>query len=129
MAAASLEKRLDAFKVTLECALTADNLRSIALFITFILRHARTAKSRSGRSGTFNSREQTRASTPLSDVPVTPQGGSDNDNKPPSLWASGTEIGVGLLTVLADLLCKPDSTGDIKRFAKTVTNKVCAAKN
>lgn len=120
----SLNERLKAFETVLDCGRSADILRSIALFITYVLKDPRSHSARSGRSSSVNSREQSRSGTSLSDIGNLPQKKATKDN---DLTASisSKEVGVGLLELLSKILCEPSSSHDISRFAKTVTNKGC----
>lgn len=120
----SLNERLKAFEAVLDCGRSADILRSIALFITYVLKDSRSLSARSGRSSSINSREQSRSGTPLSDIGNLPQKNVTKDNDLITS-ISGKEVGVGLLELLSKILCEPSSTNDISRFAKTVTNKGC----
>ena len=118
----SLNERLKAFEVVLDCGRSADILRSIALFITYVLKDTRSLSARSGRSSSVSSREQSRSGTPLSDIGNLPHNKATRNNDVPA-QISAKEVGVGLLGVLSSILCDPSSIHDISRFAKTVTNK------
>ena len=120
----SLNERLKAFEVLLDCGRSADILRSTALFITFVLKDAQPFSAQGGRSSNVNSREQSRSSLPSSDVGNLSQKKATKDNDLPER-VPGKEVGVGLLEVLSSMLCDPSSTHDISRFAKTITNKGC----
>ena len=120
----SLNERLKAFEVALDCGRSADILRSVALFITYVLKDAQPFQMRSGRSSSVNSREQSRSGTPLSSTGFPP---NNRTSKRISTFGlgqvSGKETAFGLLEVLSNVLCNPAATHDINRFAKTVTNK------
>ena len=120
----SLDERIKAFEVALDCGRSADVLRSVALFITYILKDDQSHSMRSGRSSSVNSREQSRSGTPLSNIMNQPSSKASKRISIPA-QVSGKEIGSGLLEVISSILCDPSTTHDINRFAKTVTNKAC----
>lgn len=115
---------LEAFTMLFKCSLAGDNMRSLALFITYALHDGRTFpyRARNKRSATrVSNGDATRVidserSTPRSLSPATPEAGAND--------LSRQEIGVQILEAYSDILCDPDSDDSIKRFAKTVTNKV-----
>lgn len=99
-----------AFKSLLPTAMSAEMLRSLALFITYSV-HKGKPSLQSKKSVKMQARP--RASTASeSDVP---------DLINPHL--SSFQIGVEVLRLYSDLLCAKDDTSTVKKFAKTVTNK------
>ncbi|KAF1988710.1 beach-domain-containing protein [Aulographum hederae CBS 113979] len=115
---------LEAFKVLIQCSLSGDILRSLALYITFALQEhkmgtIRPARSRStARQTSLSSRSKALApelEVPRSTSPVSMEEESSE--------VSRLELGIHILQMYADLLCQPGSLHDLKRFAKTVTNK------
>ncbi|KAK0642245.1 Beige protein-like protein 1 [Lasiodiplodia hormozganensis] len=114
---------LNAFKALLKCSVSSDILRSLALFITFALQENRTLVNRPLRSGS-NARQMKRAPTqPLlpnsspSTRPMTPNLQTESEVMPKK------ELGVKILEAYAAFLCDDASATEIRRFAKTVTNK------
>ncbi|KAB2571271.1 Beige protein-like protein 1 [Lasiodiplodia theobromae] len=114
---------LNAFKALLKCSVSSDILRSLALFITFALQENRTLVNRPLRSGS-NARQMKRAPTqPLlsnsspSTRPMTPSLQTESEVMPKK------ELGVKILEAYAAFLCDDASATEIRRFAKTVTNK------
>jgi len=116
---------LEAFITLFKCNMSGDILRSLALFITYALHDGRTFsyRNRARRSATrIANGDVTRTidserSTPRSLSPSQPEAGVND--------LSRQEIGVQILEAYSDILCDPNSDDPIKRFAKTVTNKVC----
>lgn len=115
-----------AFKALIKTNMSADVLRSLALFITYSLhknnptRPLRVKKSnvQLRRQGTFGT--------------CTP--GSSNTNLAPPVMVGGLDsegftrqqIGVMVLEMYQELLFEDgNGTGNLKKFARTVTNKVC----
>ncbi|KAH7063205.1 hypothetical protein B0J12DRAFT_641803 [Macrophomina phaseolina] len=114
---------LNAFKALLKCSVSSDILRSLALFITFALQESRTLVNRPLRSSS-SARQLKRAPTqPLlphsspSFRPMTPNLQNESEK------LSMKELGVRVLEAYADFLCDDASATEIRRFAKTVTNK------
>jgi beige protein homolog 1 len=114
---------LTAFRSLLNNSLTAEAHRSIALYITYAvhkpkdktnaLRHTKTVTKAVSAFATISRR---------STVPIS----SDIHENPslPSVKAlSKSEVGIKMLETYAELLCQRD-TSNIKKFARTVTNKV-----
>ena len=100
---------VEAFKVLLPSAMSAELLRSLALFVTFAVNKRNTA---------LPSRRPTRRE-------VRPRHSSGTKSHPEehNLVMSNFEIGVEVLRFYSDFLCKSGDDGMIKKFAKTVTNK------
>ena len=113
-----------AFRSLLTLAPSTDSLRSLALYITYavnapkeetahLLRSSRTIRL---PQHSFNPPQ--RRSTTASSSPRIGFGGYDE--KP---VMTRLEIGIRILDMYADLLCQKD-LNNIKKFARTVTNKV-----
>ncbi|KAK5944674.1 beige protein-like 1 [Knufia obscura] len=96
-----------ALTALLPTATSAEMLRSIALFITYSV-HKRSSTARLRKSA------RSRASSGASST--TPSG-SESAN------LSQFEIGVEILRLYSDMLCKKGDLSMIRKFAKTVTNK------
>lgn len=106
--------------------MSADVLRSLALFITYSLhknnpaRPLRVKKSnvQLRRQGTFGTGTPGSSSTNL--APPVMMGGLDSEG------FTRQQIGVMVLEMYQELLFEDgNSTGNLKKFARTVTNKVC----
>ena len=107
----------------LKCSPSGDNLRSLALFVTYALQDARAFpfRARSKRTPPRISNGDTIAlpnserSTPRSLSPGQPES-SSND-------LSRQEIGVQMLEACSDMLCDPTDDEFVKKFGRAVTNK------
>ena len=119
--AQTFEYFLDAFKSFLTSTLSADAMRSLSLYITYAIykpRHSALLPSR-GKSIKLNT-----------DLPVrrktlgrtSPNSAIRKDEAAPRL--SQLQIALNILEIYTNLLCQKADTTNIKRFAKTVTNKV-----
>jgi len=111
------------FEALVKCNYSAEVHRSIALFITYAF-HTPGSLPRTPKPGSVGNR----SATPVSGV-VRRQTASSID--PPSLSSSQTstlltkkELGIRLLEMYTRLLCEKSNLVDIRKFAKTVTNKV-----
>lgn len=111
VAKAIMPMYMAAFKALLPQSFSAETLRSLALFVTFSINKRNTglqvrkptrreALHRSSSSGSF-------------------QGGKDETIS----TLSHFEIGVEVLRLYSELLCRPGDDNLIRKFAKTVTNK------
>ncbi|RMZ83629.1 hypothetical protein DV738_g1137, partial [Chaetothyriales sp. CBS 135597] len=101
----------DTFRLLLPTSMSAELLRSLALFITFAVNKRNiTLPTRKGTKREPRPRYASNASS-----------ANHPDDPNPSL--SHFEIGVEVLRLYSDFLCQSHDTGMIKRFAKTVTNK------
>lgn len=101
---------MNAFKALLPGAVTAEMLRSIALFITFSVHKGKTLNGVQPRRSNHLDTRPRRAT----------QSGSPD---PPSTGLSRFQIGMEVLRLYSDFLCAKDDTSMIKKFARTVTNK------
>lgn len=113
---------LAAFKVLVKSNLSADVLRSISLFITYSLhKHNPNRPLRVKRSNVNLRRPGTViTSSRLISAPVNLSGESSQEG-----GFSRQEIGVMILQMFHDILCEEGhGTTNLKKFAKTVTNKV-----
>jgi beige protein homolog 1 len=101
---------MNAFKSLLPGAMSAEMLRSIALFVTFSVHKGKSLNGvQSRRTNHLESRPR-RAT----------QSGSP---EPRSDVLSRFQIGVEVLRLYSNFLCAKDDTSIIKKFARTVTNK------
>ena len=106
----SMPLYITTFRTLLPAAMSAEMLRSIALFITFSVHKGNVA---------LQSRKSTKATT----RPRQGTGASVSPIEASSSQLSHFHIGVEVLKLYAELLCAKDDTSQIKKFAKTVTNK------
>lgn len=110
VSAGILPSYMAAIKILLPSAMSAEMLRSLALFITYAVNK---------RSAPLHSRRSTkREATPrMSFSSSSTQSEDENAN------LSRFEIGVGVLRLYSDFLCRKDDTSYVRKFARTVTNK------
>ena len=106
--------------------MTGDNLRALAMYITYALERAR-REDRDSQNQTHNGSvgksPMSPVQTPNPDLPARIVSSEADSHR--ELQAE--EMAIGMLDMFADLLCVPDETSSIMKFAKTVTNKVCFA--
>ncbi|KAF2104564.1 beach-domain-containing protein [Rhizodiscina lignyota] len=112
MPSAAVPDFLHTLETMLRSNTSADILRALALFITYALHDARATTIKRNRTwppnhGSHGSETSTPPLRALEDEPM----------------MTHAELGVRLLEMYADLLCEKENTTEIKRFAKTVTNK------
>jgi len=114
---------MDAFKSLIQCNLTAEVFRSIALFITYSLHktHPPFPRPLRSKASTFQLRHKpsqspSRKMQPISVPPSPPSGYASNLTR--------TQLAISVLEMYCDLLCEDGGTSNIKKFARTVTNKV-----
>ena len=101
----------DTFQVLLPQAITAELLRSMALFITYAVNK---------RHIGLPSRKPTRRTTrPRQSSNPSPSRHMDEANS----VLTSFEIGMEVLRLYSDMMCQKNDDSLIKRFAKTVTNK------
>ena len=125
-----LPEFVQAFKSLLRFNLSAEVFRSLSLFVTYCLHKTGRLTSRSRSPGDRNSQAGPQ-------VPHSPAPGSSrlSISSPTPLHndghdeLSGVELAIMILRIYTDLLCAGSDTGNIKKFARTVTNKVCKARH
>lgn len=114
---------LEAFSTLLKCNTSAENLRSIALFVTYALQDGRAFP---GRINRFHKNDQRQSNgqmhvgsrtDPFAKRSDSPAGSHQSD-------LSSHEVGVRLFQMYTEFLCDTASLEPIKKFAKTVANKV-----
>ena len=119
----TLEFFMTAFRSLLNNSMTAETHRSIALHITYSMYKSKD-KIDASRSPRTNSKQPPPTFGPIirrSTAPVLSHTVAGTDM--PSTALSRTEVGVKMLELYADILCQHD-TSNVKKFARTVTNKV-----
>ena len=114
---------LTAFRSLLNNSLTAETHRSIALHITYSV-----FKAKDRPSGLRPMQSHGKQAPPTfgpiirrSTAPVS--SAMDGVEVPTSRALSRSEVGIKMLELYASILCEQD-TANIKKFARTVTNKV-----
>lgn len=111
-----------AFMSILTTNLSAESLRTLALYITYAI-----YKPQSKISSAMRPAKADNFQTPKFPHEPTNQG-TDSVTKGKevnlSQKLSQQQLGLKILDLYADLLCKANDTGNIMKFARTVTNKV-----
>ncbi|KAF2139013.1 uncharacterized protein K452DRAFT_255050 [Aplosporella prunicola CBS 121167] len=115
---------INAFKALLKCSVSSDILRSTALFITYALQEGRTLATRPLRSSSSVQQMRQDSTPPL----ITRSRAPSLRPASPNLFAQAgklprQDLAVKVLEAYATFLCDDASSTEIKRFAKTVTNK------
>ena len=121
----TLEYFLTAFRSLLENTMTAETHRSIALHITYSVYQSKD-KTNGLRHMKSNAKQTPPPFGPMirrSTAPVSSAGRETSDFAS-SRGLTRSQVGVKMLELYADMLCQHGSTTNIKKFARTVTNKV-----
>jgi beige protein homolog 1 len=116
---------MEAFEVLVRCNMTTEVYRSLALFITYAY-HQPTASNSNSRtpkvpSGTVPTRSSVTPNSPRRPLINTLFDGAEES----SSILTKRQLGGKILEMYTGLLCEKGSTANIKRFARSVTNKVC----
>ncbi|KAL8836046.1 MAG: hypothetical protein Q9170_003059 [Blastenia crenularia] len=117
---ATFEHFLTAFRSVFAMNMTGDNLRSLAMFITY------------GFEKAENEDHDRRGQTSLGSTTKNPIQATNADlftNQPPNedhldVELPTHQIATRMLELYADIICQPGEISHMKKFAKTVTNKV-----
>ncbi|KAM7222868.1 beige protein 1 [Rhypophila decipiens] len=109
---------LTSFESLIKCNYNSEVHRSLALFITYAFHIPNTSISRTPKPGSASSR----SATPVPRRPTIEITSSSSTNASPLLTKK--KLGIKILEMYTRLLCEKDNLVDIRRFAKTVTNKV-----
>lgn len=115
---------MTAFKALIKTNMSADVLRSLALFITYSLHKNNPARPLKVKKSNVQLRRQgTLGPSPSGSVNLAPPVKIVNDLSVDGFTRQ--QIGVMVLEMYQDLLFEDgNSTGNLKKFARTVTNKV-----
>lgn len=114
---------MEALTCLVKCNMSAEVFRSLALFITYAYHSGTSINSRTpnrDRSGTGISRSGTVSNGPMRPTIHTPVDGKDIAGSSLTKRQLGTKV----LQMYTDFLCEKGNTSNIKKFARTVTNKV-----
>ncbi len=104
------------FESLVKCNYNAEVHRSIALFITYAFHTPPGSLPRTPKPGFATSRSTTPGLGVLRRPTI--------ETGHPSQMLTKKQLGVKILEMYARLLCEKSNLGDIRKFAKTVTNKV-----
>ena len=114
---------MEALTTLVKCNMTAEVFRSLALFITYAYHQPMSSTSRTPRPqyGTLPARSGTISNGPRRPIVSTLFDGKEVA----STTLTKRQLGTKVLEMYTDLLCERGSTANIRKFARTVTNKVC----
>jgi len=121
---------MEALTSLVKCNMTAEVFRSLALFITYAYHKPTSPSARTtpkGHSNTLPSRSRTISNGPMRPTVTTLFDGSGKEVNPSIL--TKRQLGNKVLEMYTDFLCEKNSSTNIKKFARTVTNKVCFTNN
>lgn len=113
---------LNSFRVIVGMNYSADTMRSLSLFITYAIHKPRHDAMDLHRrsSAKYTSNTPTRRKTVSGATPKIPQQKHDSD----LAELDDLQVALGVLELYSDMLCQEDDDSNMKKFARTVTNKV-----
>jgi beige protein homolog 1 len=114
---------MNAFQNLVKCNYTAEIHRSLALFITYCFHSPAGSLPRTPKPLSAISRSSTPGLIRRSTVAVPDPSGTATPNA--LKYLTKKQFGTKILGMYAGLLCEKGNLVDIRRFARTVTNKVC----
>ncbi|EEH21741.2 hypothetical protein PABG_03957 [Paracoccidioides brasiliensis Pb03] len=106
----SMKLFIPAFSCLVKSCMSAEILRSLALFITYSIHAAKPSTSLQKRKS-------------MRFDPRTKRPGFALFHHPDRTYLSESEIGIEVLKAYANIICKESGTANIAKFARTVTNK------
>lgn len=113
---------MEALRCLVTCNATAEVFRSLALFVTYAYHkptNSTTSRTPKGHAGTLPTRRPG-GETPRRPALSTMFGSADVQSN----TLTKRQLGNKILEMYADLLCEKNNTSHIRKFARTVTNKV-----
>ena len=116
---------MEALEILVKCNMTTEVFRSLALFITYAYHQLPASNS--------NSRTPKVQGLAASTRPATASGGVKrpfiitqfDSAEVKSNFLTRRQLGSKVLDMYTGILCEKSSTANIKKFARSVTNKVC----
>jgi hypothetical protein len=114
---------LEAFTTLVKSNLSAEVFRSLALFVTYALHKPAVSASRTpmSRHATVSVRSMATQAGPKRQALSAASDDKQNIDAP----LTKQQMGARILEMYTDLLCEKGNTAHLKKFARTVTNKVC----
>lgn len=104
---------MEAFENLVKCDFNSEVHRALALFLTYAFHTPSSSRPRTPKPAVATSRSNTPASGALrTDAGIQPS------------YLTKRQLGKHILAMFSKLLCEKGSVVNIKRFARTVTNKV-----
>lgn len=113
---------MTSFESLVKCNYNAEVHRSLALFITYAFHTPPGSLPRTPKPVSVSSRSGTPGLGVLRRPPPVETGSSSLNS--PSKMLTKKQLGIKILEMYTRLLCDKNNMGDIRKFAKTVTNKV-----
>jgi hypothetical protein len=114
---------LEAFKALLMINFNGENARSLSLFVTYALHDSRASYAKRTLRPKASLLRLRKGTPPTSAPELTPRSNSPTPLRAESPPLSLPDLGIAILSLLADLLCDPRRPQEIVRFAKNVTGK------
>lgn len=115
---------MEALTSLVRCNMTAEVFRSLALFITYAYHKPTSSNSRTPKNN--GSTLPIRSGTVSRNGPRRPTISTVFDaNEMASPIMTKRQLGNQVLGMYTELLCEKGTTSNIRKFARTVTNKVC----
>jgi beige protein homolog 1 len=110
---------MTAFEVLVKSNLNQEVMRSLSLYITYAFHTPSSSVSRTPRALSSISRSTTPVPERKPTVEI-----DTGTNEPNTKYLTKKQLGKHVLIMYSSLLCDKENTEAIKKFAKTVTNKV-----
>ncbi|KAI9762455.1 MAG: hypothetical protein M4579_000431 [Chaenotheca gracillima] len=115
---------MEAFRALVARNMSAEVLRSLALFVTYTLHKSNSGPARPLRSSKSVARIRRRpTNSPARSEASTPKIRSASELTALGKELSPKQIGLSMLELYCDLLCNEEDSIPIKKFARSVTNK------
>ena len=116
---------MEALEILVKCNMTTEVFRSLALFITYAYHQPAASNSNSRTPKVQGQAASTRPAT-ASGGPKRPMIITQFDSpEVKSNFLTKRQLGSKILEMYTGILCEESSTANIKKFARSVTNKVC----
>jgi beige protein homolog 1 len=115
---------LKAFKSLVNGSMSAEVLRSLALYITYAMNKTIPSSARSLKTKKSTTSLQRKATISAARATSSPSDRLGIQRNRAAADVPRAELGVKVLEMYTDILCDPKSTSVLRKFAKTVTNKV-----
>ncbi|KAH6864948.1 hypothetical protein BKA58DRAFT_321630 [Alternaria rosae] len=114
---------LAAFKALLIINFNGENARSLSLFVTYALHDSRASYAKRALRPKASIARLRKGTPPTLTPDSTPRSNSPAQSGASSPPLSLPDLGIAILTLLAELLCDPQNPHETVRFAKNVTGK------
>ena len=112
---------MEAFEALVKTSLSQEVMRALSLFVTYAFHSPAGSQSRTPRAVTGASR----GGVPASLGRLHSDTGSGSSGPAGAKHLPKKRLGTRILAMYSDILCEKGNLNHIKKFARTVTNKVC----